>query len=395
MIDSTCPAVYAALQAGQKGLPFIPLRGLLGTDLLARRDDWKVIDNPFAPGDPIVVLKAIRPDFALFHASLADRFGNVFIGRERELLIMAHAAHRTLVTVEADHRPESARGHGARRRGHPVDLCGQRRPGAARRVAGRSGRPLSAGRDGACALHRGSAHAGRFRELPESVARGAQGRSLMGVSATELLVAVIARLLAGCRHVAVGTVLADSRLGGSARPPPFRRRDAGERAGLAAQQLLHQRRRRAVRPRRAGPHRCVLSGRRPDRWTGQHQPGRRQRRWHSEVRWPGSFGSAYLYFLVPRVILFREEHTRRVMVPRVDFVSAPGVSAAAAYRPGGPCALLTGLGLVPVRQGAQRFRLESVHPGHTVEEILDNTGFEFDRSERSRTHRCRKRACSR
>jgi glutaconate CoA-transferase subunit A len=36
----------------------------------------------------------------LFHASLADRAGNVFIGRERELLIMAHAAHRTLVTVE-------------------------------------------------------------------------------------------------------------------------------------------------------------------------------------------------------------------------------------------------------------------------------------------------------
>jgi glutaconate CoA-transferase subunit A len=100
MIDSTCPAIYAALQAGQKGIPFIPLRGLLGTDVLANRDDWKVIDNPFAPGDPIVVLQAKRPDVALFHASLADRFGNVFIGRERELLIMAHAAQRTLVTVE-------------------------------------------------------------------------------------------------------------------------------------------------------------------------------------------------------------------------------------------------------------------------------------------------------
>jgi len=100
MIDSTCPAVYAGLQAGQKGIPFIPLRGLLGTDLLANRDDWKVIDNPFQPGDPIVVLKAIQPDIALFHASLADRDGNVFVGRERELMIMAHASKRTLVTVE-------------------------------------------------------------------------------------------------------------------------------------------------------------------------------------------------------------------------------------------------------------------------------------------------------
>jgi glutaconate CoA-transferase subunit A len=100
MLDSTCPAVYAALQAGQKGLPFTPLRGLIGSDVLANRPDWKVIDNPFAPGDPVALLPALRPDVALFHAALADRNGNVFIGRERELLVMAQAAHRTLVTVE-------------------------------------------------------------------------------------------------------------------------------------------------------------------------------------------------------------------------------------------------------------------------------------------------------
>lgn len=100
MLDATCPAVYAALQAGQKGLPFTPLRGLIGSDVLAQRHDWKVIDNPFAPGDPIALLPALRPDVALFHAALADRNGNVFIGRERETLIMAQAARRTLVTVE-------------------------------------------------------------------------------------------------------------------------------------------------------------------------------------------------------------------------------------------------------------------------------------------------------
>ena len=99
--DSTCPAIYAGLQAAEKGIPFIPLRGLIGSDLLAQREDWKVIDNPFAPGDKIVALAAIRPDFALFHAPLADRAGNVFIGRERELLTMAHASAQTLVTVEA------------------------------------------------------------------------------------------------------------------------------------------------------------------------------------------------------------------------------------------------------------------------------------------------------
>jgi glutaconate CoA-transferase subunit A len=101
ILDSTCPAIHAALQAGQKGLPFIPLRGLIGSDLLASRPDWKVIDNPFAPGDPIAVLPAINPDIALFHAPLADRAGNVYIGRRRELLTMAHASKQTFVTVEA------------------------------------------------------------------------------------------------------------------------------------------------------------------------------------------------------------------------------------------------------------------------------------------------------
>jgi len=100
VMDATCPAIYAALQAGEKGLPFIPLRGLIGTDILRYRKDWKVIDNPFAAGDPIVALPAIRPDVALFHARCADREGNVFIGREREVLLMAHAAKTTLVTVE-------------------------------------------------------------------------------------------------------------------------------------------------------------------------------------------------------------------------------------------------------------------------------------------------------
>lgn len=101
MRDATCPAVYAALQAAEKGLPFIPLRGLIGSDVMKHRSDWKVIDNPFAENDPIAVLPAIRPDVSLFHAPLADRFGNVFIGRERDLLTMAHASRETLVTVEA------------------------------------------------------------------------------------------------------------------------------------------------------------------------------------------------------------------------------------------------------------------------------------------------------
>jgi glutaconate CoA-transferase subunit A len=100
VLDATCPAIYAALQAGEKGIPFMPLRGLIGTDLLVHRPDWKVIDNPFIGKDPIVALPGIRPDVALFHAPLADRHGNVFVGARHELMLMAHAARQTLVTVE-------------------------------------------------------------------------------------------------------------------------------------------------------------------------------------------------------------------------------------------------------------------------------------------------------
>lgn len=100
VLDATCPAIHAALQAGQKGLPFIPLRGLIGSDLLASRSDWKVIDNPFCAGDPVVLLPAIRPDVAVFHAPAADRHGNVFIGRSRDLLTMAQAARACYATVE-------------------------------------------------------------------------------------------------------------------------------------------------------------------------------------------------------------------------------------------------------------------------------------------------------
>src|SRR5580704_10773125 len=97
-----------------------------------------------------------------------------------------------------------------------------------------------------------------------------------------------------------------------------------------------------------------------------------------KARFPGSFGSAYLYFVVPRVILFRTEHSRRTLVPKVDFVSAPGSSPPNVYRRGGPIALVTPLCHFDFDRERARFRLKSVHPGHTVEEVLDSTGFEFD-----------------
>tara|TARA_B100001142_G_C14288291_1_gene637861 strand:+ start:493 stop:1314 length:822 start_codon:yes stop_codon:yes gene_type:complete len=101
VLDSTCPAIHTALQASEKGVPFMPLGGLIGSDLLQNRDDWRVIDDPLGKdGSPVVLLPAIKPDIALFHSPKADKNGNVWIGRRRELVTMAHASKEAIVTVE-------------------------------------------------------------------------------------------------------------------------------------------------------------------------------------------------------------------------------------------------------------------------------------------------------
>lgn len=99
--DSTCPVIHAGLQAGEKGLPFVAIRGILGSDLIHNRDDWRVINNPFSDGDdPVLLVPSITPDVFMFHAAWGDRDGNVWIGGRRDLAYTAHASKRTLVTVE-------------------------------------------------------------------------------------------------------------------------------------------------------------------------------------------------------------------------------------------------------------------------------------------------------
>ncbi len=194
----------------------------------------------------------------------------------------------------------------------------------------------------------------------------------------ELLIAVICRLLEGCRHIAVGV---SSPIPGSAallrraldgnRPkvsvigaesPEFRTDGGVDMFDCAGQGRVDA---------------FFLSGGQIDgagniNLVGVGDYPRQQ------ARWGGSFGSAYLYFMVPRVILFREEHSPRVLVPKVDFVSAPGTSPLGVFRPGGPRALVTPLCLFIFDQAKRRFALASLHAGATLEAVRDRTGFDFD-----------------
>jgi glutaconate CoA-transferase subunit B len=201
-------------------------------------------------------------------------------------------------------------------------------------------------------------------------------------SRTELLITVIARLLRGCRHVAVGASSpipgAGSLLARTQSREPMRvtvlgspRHEGFTSGGVELFDMAAQGRIDAF----------FLGGGQIDGQANINLVGTGEYP-NNEVRWPGCFGSSYLYFLVPRVILFREEHSRRVMVPKVDFISAPGMSEPGVHRLAGPYAMLTELGLFSFDRGRGRFRLDSVHPGRSVEEIRDNTGFEFDCSSR-------------
>lgn len=192
----------------------------------------------------------------------------------------------------------------------------------------------------------------------------------------ELLIHTIAGLLGECRHIAVGVlspipgsaaILASTRTGaevsiiGSALPR-YRSNGGVDLFDSAAQGRIDA---------------FFLSGGQIDGQANINLTGIGDYP-DLDVRWSGAFGSAFLYFTVPRVILFRQDHTRRIFVPKVDFISSPGISPPDVVRPGGPYALVTGLCVMMFDRSTGRFRLHSVHAGHSVEEVRDNTGFDFD-----------------
>ena len=197
-------------------------------------------------------------------------------------------------------------------------------------------------------------------------------------SKTELLIAVIARMLDGLGHVAVG---ASSPIPGAAALLARAQAKQGLRVSVLSS-LRHNDFTDGAREL----FDCAAQGRIDAFFLGGGQiDGAANVNLVGlgeypdlDVRFPGSYGSAYLYFLVPRVILFRPEHSRRVLVPKVDFISAPGVSPPGIYRPGGPYALVTERCVFSFERDAQRFRLQSIHAGETAASIRENTGFEYD-----------------
>jgi glutaconate CoA-transferase subunit B len=93
------------------------------------------------------------------------------------------------------------------------------------------------------------------------------------------------------------------------------------------------------------------------------------------VRMAGAYGSAMLYYMAHRVILFRDQHTQRVFVEKVDFVTGAGVTPENVYREGGPALVVTPKAVFGWDKAAGEWTLDSVQPGSSVADVQANTGF--------------------
>jgi acyl CoA:acetate/3-ketoacid CoA transferase beta subunit len=98
------------------------------------------------------------------------------------------------------------------------------------------------------------------------------------------------------------------------------------------------------------------------------------------VRLPGSGGANDIASLAKRVLLI-VMHQRRKFVEQLNYLTTPGYLDGAEARKraglvgGGPSCLITDLAVLDFEPGSRRMRLQSLHPGVTVEEVQDNTGF--------------------
>lgn len=92
--------ISLALFAGYMGIPFIPTRNILGSDIPKYNDNIKAIDSPFT-GGKVALIKAVVPDVGIIHVQRADAEGNAqkwgSVGVDQEGI---NASRKVIVTTE-------------------------------------------------------------------------------------------------------------------------------------------------------------------------------------------------------------------------------------------------------------------------------------------------------
>ena len=87
-------------KAGAMGVPFLPMRSMIGSDVLALRPEAKLIDCPFT-NEPILLVPALNPNVALIHVQRCDAYGNAQMdGLSFMDIDLAMAADSVILTTE-------------------------------------------------------------------------------------------------------------------------------------------------------------------------------------------------------------------------------------------------------------------------------------------------------
>jgi len=95
-----------ALKAAALGVPFLPVRTALGSDLFATNPGLRRCNCPFS-GDPLAAVAAIVPDIAIIHVQRADEHGNAHVwGNLGVMRDACLAARHVIVTAEEIVPPE-------------------------------------------------------------------------------------------------------------------------------------------------------------------------------------------------------------------------------------------------------------------------------------------------
>jgi glutaconate CoA-transferase subunit A len=96
--ESCCATILAQLRAAEMGLPFLPVRGVRGSDIGRLHPEYAEITCPFT-AETLVAVPALRPDVALVHAPSGDRYGNLHLEQPYVLDERFAAASRTVVAT--------------------------------------------------------------------------------------------------------------------------------------------------------------------------------------------------------------------------------------------------------------------------------------------------------
>ena len=98
--EHACYTVISALNAAKIGVPFMPCRGIMISDLVEANDYFEKIMDPFSD-EEITVVKAIKPDVAIIHVNACDEDGNAIIeGPNFEDVLMSRASKRIILSTE-------------------------------------------------------------------------------------------------------------------------------------------------------------------------------------------------------------------------------------------------------------------------------------------------------